>query len=86
MNKQTNNKTWCPTIESVLSSNVRASKLKSIIFTYDYTVFIQTHPIFEEVTCNTRLLLLSLIPEYSVNENSMNDFDCMMKRRVVPEM
>jgi hypothetical protein len=65
---------------------VRASKRKNIIFTYDYTILIQTHPTFEEVTFNTKLSLLSLIPESSVNENSMNDFDRMMKRWVVPEM
>jgi hypothetical protein len=65
---------------------VRTSKRKSIIFTFYFTVFIQTHQTFEEVTCKTKISLLSLIPESSVNENSMNDFDCMMKGRVAPGM
>jgi hypothetical protein len=65
---------------------VRASKGKSIIFTYDYTVFIQTRPTFDEITSNKKLSLLSLIPESYVNENSMNDFRCMTKGGVFPEM
>jgi hypothetical protein len=64
----------------------RAYKSKIIIFTYDYTVFIQTRPTFEEMTSIAKLSLLSLIPESYVNENSMNDFHCMTKGGVFPEM